>query len=193
MQYLWIASKLTDDLNVLQNAINQFLEVISAWNGEELVGLIRIVGDGLTIIYIQDILVLNAYQNQGIATRLIQKVLHKYKSIRQKVLLTEEAPDVRHFYEKNGFESCDQGSLVAFAKLGEIRWLYYSNAKEYIFARRYLNYRYDSKLIFLARVLCSLAKKSPVHLNWAIFCMHYLFSVTFLAVDRRHICVGYYS
>ena len=167
MQYLWIASKLTDDLNVLQNAINQFLEVISAWNGEELVGLIRIVGDGLTIIYIQDILVLNAYQNQGIATRLIQKVLHKYKSIRQKVLLTEEAPDVRHFYKKNGFESCDQGSLVAFAKLGEIRWLYYSNAKEYIFARRYLNYRYDSKLIFLARVLCSLAKKSPVHLNWA--------------------------
>ncbi|GAA4074591.1 GNAT family N-acetyltransferase [Amphibacillus indicireducens] len=111
----------TQDLNVLQNAINQSLEVISAWNGEELVGLIRIVGDGLTIIYIQDILVLNAYQNQGIATRLIQKVLHKYKSIRQKVLLTEEAPDVRHFYEKNGFESCDQGSLVAFAKLGEIR------------------------------------------------------------------------
>ncbi|MEH7348469.1 GNAT family N-acetyltransferase [Gottfriedia acidiceleris] len=107
----------TQDLKVLQQAIERSLEVVSAWDGEELIGLIRIVGDGLTIIYIQDILVLNAYQNQGIATQLMQQVLNKYKNVRQKVLLTEEAPDVRHFYEKNGFQSCDKGSLVAFAKL----------------------------------------------------------------------------
>ena len=107
----------TKDLEVLQNAIEQSLEVKSAWNGEELVGLIRIVGDGLTIIYIQDILVLKAYQNQGIATQLMQQVLKKYKNVRQKILLTEEAPDVRHFYEKSGFQSCDKGSLVAFAML----------------------------------------------------------------------------
>lgn len=106
----------TQDLEILQQAIEQSLEVISAWDREELVGLIRIIGDGLTIIYIQDILVLNAYQNQGIATQLMQQVLKKYKNVRQKVLLTEEAPDVRHFYEKNGFQSCDNGSLVAFAK-----------------------------------------------------------------------------
>lgn len=60
---------------------------------------------------------LNPYQNQGIATQLVQLILNKYKNVRQKVLLTEEAPDVRHFYEKNGFQSCDKGSLVAFAKL----------------------------------------------------------------------------
>ncbi|MFJ8263854.1 GNAT family N-acetyltransferase [Rummeliibacillus sp. NPDC094406] len=107
----------TNDLIVLQQAISQSLDVISAWDGEELVGLIRVVGDGLTIIYIQDILVLNAYQNQGIATQLMQQILKKYSKVRQKVLLTEEAPDVRHFYEKNDFQSCDKGSTVAFAKL----------------------------------------------------------------------------
>ncbi|MBO2946256.1 GNAT family N-acetyltransferase [Paenibacillus sp. F411] len=106
----------TNDLIVLQQAISQSLEVISAWDGEELVALIRVFGDGLTIIYIQDILVLNAYQNQGIATQLVQQILKKYINVRQKVLLTEEAPDVRHFYEKNDFQSCDKGSLVAFAK-----------------------------------------------------------------------------
>lgn len=105
----------TKDLIVLQQAVLQSLDVISAWNGEELVGLIRVVGDGLTIIYIQDILVLNNYQNQGIATQLMQSILRKYSNIRQKVLLTEEAPDVRHFYEKNEFQSCDKGSTVAFA------------------------------------------------------------------------------
>ncbi|MBK3493785.1 GNAT family N-acetyltransferase [Viridibacillus sp. YIM B01967] len=107
----------TKDLDILQQALIQSLEVISAWDGERLVGLIRIIGDGLTIIYIQDILVLNVYQNQGIASQLMQRTLEKYDSVRQKVLLTEEASNVRHFYEKNGFQSCDKGSLVAFAKI----------------------------------------------------------------------------
>lgn len=107
----------TQDLVVLKQALSQSLDVISAWDGDELVGLIRIVGDGLTIMYIQDILVLNAYQNQGIASKLMQKTLNKYNSVRQKVLLTEEALDVRRFYEKNGFHSCDKGSLVAFARM----------------------------------------------------------------------------
>ncbi|MHA6260561.1 GNAT family N-acetyltransferase [Sporosarcina sp. CAU 1771] len=107
----------TDNVEELQKALEHSLEVISVWNTEELVGLIRVVGDGLTIIYIQDILVLKSHQNQGIATQLIQQVLNKYKSVRQKILMTEEAPDVRHFYEKNGFQSCDKGHLVAFAKM----------------------------------------------------------------------------
>lgn len=107
----------TNDLTVLKQAVSQSLAVISAWDKDELVGLIRVVGDGLTIIYIQDILVLKSYQNQGIATEILRQILKKYETVRQKVLLTEEAPDVRHFYEKNGFESCDQGSLVAFARL----------------------------------------------------------------------------
>lgn len=108
----------TKDMAVFQKALVNSLEVLSAWDGEELIGLIRVVGDGLTIIYIQDILVLNAYQNQCIATELMRQILEQYKDVRQKVLLTEEAPDVRHFYEKNGFTSCDQGNVVAFARLG---------------------------------------------------------------------------
>ena len=90
----------TQDLEGLQQAIEQSLEVITVWKDEELVGLIRVVGDGLTIIYIQDILVLNSYQNQGIATQLVQQVLKKYKNVRQKVLMTEEAPDVSIFTKK---------------------------------------------------------------------------------------------
>lgn len=64
----------------------------------------------------QDTIVLNAYQNQGIATQLMDKMFEKFKIIRQKVLLTEEAPGVRHFYEKNGLQSGDQGTVVAFYK-----------------------------------------------------------------------------
>ncbi|MCM3177544.1 GNAT family N-acetyltransferase [Cytobacillus horneckiae] len=107
----------TKDLSQLQQALVNSLFVLTAWEGDQLIGLIRVVGDGLTILYIQDILVLNSYQNRGIATEMMQLVVKKYKDVRQKVLLTEAAPDVRHFYEKNGFISCDKGTLVGFAKI----------------------------------------------------------------------------
>ncbi|MFJ7886911.1 GNAT family N-acetyltransferase [Lysinibacillus xylanilyticus] len=107
----------TKDLDQLQQALLNSINVLSAWENNQLIGLTRVVGDGLTILYIQDILVLNSHQNRGIATDMMNHILEKYKDVRQKVLLTEEAPDVRHFYEKNGFQSCDKGSLVAFAKM----------------------------------------------------------------------------
>ncbi|MFE3574358.1 hypothetical protein [Lysinibacillus sp. NPDC059133] len=36
----------------------------------------------------------------GIAADMMNHILEKYKDVHQKVLLTEEAPDVRNFYEK---------------------------------------------------------------------------------------------
>ncbi|TWT08014.1 GNAT family N-acetyltransferase [Planococcus sp. CPCC 101016] len=107
----------TQDIHQLEQALLNSLYVLSAWDEDRLVGLIRLVGDGLTIIYIQDILILNSYQNKGIATELMMQVFQEFNEVRQKVLLTEEAPAVRRFYERNGFQSCDKGTLVAFANM----------------------------------------------------------------------------
>lgn len=104
----------TKNLDVLKKAISHSLHVISAWDEDELVGLIRVIGDGFTIIYIQDILVHPDYQDKKIGTELMTKILDNYPEVRQKVLLTEEAPDVRRFYEKFSFSSCDKGGAVAF-------------------------------------------------------------------------------
>lgn len=78
----WVAY--TQDLKVLKQAVLQSLDVIAAWDNDKLVGLIRVVGDGLTIMYIQDILILNAYQNKGIGSELLQQMLIKYNNVRQK-------------------------------------------------------------------------------------------------------------
>lgn len=112
----WIAY--TNDMPRLMEAIKSSLSVITAWDSGKLVGLIRVVGDGKTIIYIQDILVLREYQSKGIGSKLLELLLSKYKDVRQKVLLTNDAADVRAFYEKHGFSSCDKGDLVSFAMLG---------------------------------------------------------------------------
>jgi len=97
-------------------AVANSLMVVSAWADNQLVGLVRVVGDGETIIFIQDILVEPKFQSQQVGTELMNRVLNMYQNVRQKVLLTEEAPDVRHFYEKFGFRSADQGTLIAFYK-----------------------------------------------------------------------------
>ncbi|WP_367300802.1 GNAT family N-acetyltransferase [Leuconostoc carnosum] len=104
----------TNDMKVLRKAINNSLAMVTAWDDNKLIGLVRVVGDGYTIIYFQDILVHPEYQNQKIGTTLISTILNKYKHVRQKVLLTDEEPVVRKFYEKNGFVSADQGKIVAF-------------------------------------------------------------------------------
>ncbi|WP_022796155.1 GNAT family N-acetyltransferase [Bavariicoccus seileri] len=108
----------TREPDKLQKAIRQSLSVITVWddsdNNSQLIGLIRGVGDGETILYIQDILVMPTFQNRGIGKQLMEQLLSMYPDVRQKVLLTEDAPDVRHFYEKCGFESADNGSTVAF-------------------------------------------------------------------------------
>lgn len=90
--------------------------VVTAWDDDNLVGIIRVVGDGLTIIYIQDLIVLSSYKRKGIGSKLLEVVFERYENVRQKVLLTDDSNETRGFYEANGFISCDKGELVAFAK-----------------------------------------------------------------------------
>lgn len=106
----------TNDLSKLLKAIEASLMVVTAWKNKKLVGLIRVVGDGLTIIYIQDILVLKAYKRQGIGSKLFEAILEEYREVRQKVLLTDDSKETRGFYEAKGLFSCDRGNVVAFAR-----------------------------------------------------------------------------
>ena len=66
-------SAYTKDIQQLAMGVQQSLKVITVWDEQQLIGLIRSVGDGETILYIQDLLVHPAYQNKGIGTQLIEK------------------------------------------------------------------------------------------------------------------------
>ncbi len=96
-------SSYTKDIDSLIKSIKNSLKVISVWDNDLLVGLIRVVGDGHSIIYIQDILILQKYQNRGIGKRLIEIILDKYKNVRQKVLLTDKEEKNILFYKKLDF------------------------------------------------------------------------------------------
>lgn len=106
----------TDDKIKLKNAISSSLKVLTVWDNGELVGLIRVVGDGYTIIYIQDILILKSYQGQGIGGYLLKLILERYKSIRQIVLMTEQTEKTINFYQKNGMVKASDYNCVTFVK-----------------------------------------------------------------------------
>lgn len=105
-----------NDLDGLMQAIDNSLYVIGAWEGETLVGLLRAVGDGVVIVYIQDILVKQSHKRKGIGSMLMKEMLSDFKNVRQIVLLTDDSAETRGFYEAMGMQSCDHGEVVAFAR-----------------------------------------------------------------------------
>lgn len=105
----------TNNLPQLMDAINNSMMVVSAWSGNELVGLIRVIGDRHVILYIQDILILKEYKRNGIGKKLVEIVIEQFSNVRQIVLLTEDQEETRGFYESLGLKSCDDGRTVAFA------------------------------------------------------------------------------
>lgn len=94
----------TVDPERLHLAVSRSLRVVCAREGEKLVGLARVVGDGLTIIYLQDILVHPDHQRRGIGAELMKEALRPFSDVRQQVLLTDAEPRQREFYEALGFK-----------------------------------------------------------------------------------------
>lgn len=86
---------------------------------EQLVGLIRVVGDGVSIAYIQDLLILPAYQKRGIGQRLLTKAMADLSEIRQLYISTDAAESNQHvidFYVKNGFKPMNEWGCITLAR-----------------------------------------------------------------------------
>ncbi|CAL8900009.1 GNAT family N-acetyltransferase [Kocuria varians] len=80
--------------------------VVSAWADGELVGLARVVGDGATVAYIQDLLVDPGHQLRGIGRALLAEVLAETAHIRQTYITTDDAARNAHvlaLYRSLGF------------------------------------------------------------------------------------------
>lgn len=93
----------TDDPESLREGFAHSLLVLGAYENGELCGLIRAVGDGHTVVLIQDLLVHPAHQRRGIGKALVQVVLDKYKHVRQIELATDASEGNLAFYRTLGF------------------------------------------------------------------------------------------
>ena len=108
----------TQDPAALELGYKNSLLVLAAYEGEELLGLIRVVGDGHTVVFVQDILVYPDRQRQGVGTALMKAVLARYAHVRQIELTTDDTPKTAAFYRAMGFAD--------FAELGCRGFMRYS-------------------------------------------------------------------
>ena len=97
----------TDRPDVLRKGFENSLLCLAAYESDRMIGLVRAVGDGQTVVLVQDILVHPAYQRQGVGTRLMDAMLKRFPNVRQIQLLTDDTPKTVSFYESLGFKSVD--------------------------------------------------------------------------------------
>lgn len=109
----------SNDAPTLAAALAGSSLVVAARQHGRLVGLARVVSDGATICYLQDVLVQPQARRAGVGRALVLAALEPYASVRQKVLLTDDEPGQRAFYESLGYQETrdrGDGTLRAFVR-----------------------------------------------------------------------------
>ena len=94
----------TNQPQMLEQALSQSLVIYLALDGDAVVGLIRLVGDGFSSVFVQDLIVLPSYQRKGIGRALMKEALEDYKDVYQVQLVTEQTEKTLVFYRSMGFE-----------------------------------------------------------------------------------------
>ena len=95
----------TNQPQMLEQALSHSLVIYVALDGDAVVGLIRLVGDGFSSVFVQDLIVLPSYQRQGIGSSLMKEALEDYKDAYQVQLVTEQTEKNVVFYRSMGFET----------------------------------------------------------------------------------------
>ena len=107
----------TNNPEMLKKAYENSLLTLGAYDGDKLVGVIRTVGDGFSIVFVQDILVFPEYQRKGIGTQLLREIMVRFSSVYQLELMTDNAPETISFYQSVGFVKGDDIGCCSFVRI----------------------------------------------------------------------------
>jgi predicted N-acetyltransferase YhbS len=84
--------------------------VITAWDGEMLVGVSRAITDWVWSCYLADLAIRKDYQGKGIGKMLIE--LTKARVGDESTVLLLSVPGAMHYYPKVGLEKVDNGFIL---------------------------------------------------------------------------------
>lgn len=90
----------------LYEAITNSHSVVTAWDGNRLVGLANALADGALTAYFHYVLTDPTYQGKGIGKVMMEMMLDNYKDYYTKVLISY--PLAVDFYRRLGFEAEDE-------------------------------------------------------------------------------------
>ncbi len=94
--------------------------VLTAWEGERLVGLVRVLDDGELTAYMHYVLVDPAYHGLGIASQMVERVKERYRDFLYIEVMPEERKNAA-FYQRFGFKVMEDGVAMQIVNPGERR------------------------------------------------------------------------
>jgi ribosomal protein S18 acetylase RimI-like enzyme len=89
----------------LQQQMDGTRWVVSAWDGERLVGLVRAISDGWSLAYVSWMMVDSAYRRQGIGRELMRRLVVDRSTVRFVLHASDSATS---FYRAIGFSERTQ-------------------------------------------------------------------------------------
>lgn len=107
----------TDQPEVLQKVFESSLLTLAAYECDQLLGIIRVIGDGYTVVFVQDILVFPEHQRKGVGSALLQVILDRYSHVRQIELATDNTPKTIAFYKSMGFRELSEIGCCGFMRI----------------------------------------------------------------------------
>ena len=102
---------------MLRRAYENSLCILGAYDGDRLIGVVRAVGDGVSVVFVQDLLVLPEYQRQGVGRALMRALTERYASVYQLELLTDDTQRTEAFYRAVGLVPADALGCRAFLRI----------------------------------------------------------------------------
>ncbi len=88
--------------------------IVTAWDGENLVGVSRTITDWVWSSYLADLAVNPNYKKSGIGKKLIE--ITREKVGEQSMVLLLSVPTAMEYYPKVGFKKEDRGFLIERSK-----------------------------------------------------------------------------
>ena len=88
---------------MIEKAYNNSLCTLVAIVDERVIGVVRAVGDGASVLFVQDIIVHSDFQRKGIGRALLEALLAKYENVYQIELATDNTTKLIAFYKSFGF------------------------------------------------------------------------------------------
>ena len=100
----------TKDMGRIQKMIDGANLIVTAWDGEQAVGIARSVTDFAYCCYLSDLAVDKSHQQSGIGRELVKRTQEQLSEHVSLILLS--APGAMSYYPKIGFDKADNAWII---------------------------------------------------------------------------------
>lgn len=100
----------TKDVGRIQKMLDSANLIVTAWDGEKVVGIARSLTDFCYCCYLSDLAVDRAYQQSGIGRELVNRTQQQLSEQVSLILLS--APGAMSYYPKIGFDKAENAWVI---------------------------------------------------------------------------------